>query len=75
MSGRKTTPLKELYLKIPNYIELTEEHKVIKYKVPTFHHQIRAHITDLVEKGEVKNVGYGIYAITPKGIERVKDLN
>ena len=73
ISVRGKASLKEMYSNINHHIELTENHLVIKYGVPTYQHQIRAHITDLMEKEEVKNVGRGVYAITTKGIARIKN--
>jgi len=75
ISGRGKASLKELYEKINQHIELNENHFVEKYGVPTYHHQIRAHISDLQDKGHVKNVKRGIYAITEEGITRIKFSN
>jgi triphosphoribosyl-dephospho-CoA synthetase len=63
--------LEEIYLQIRHYVSLTSRHLVITYGVPAFHHQVRAHVDDLMDKGEVRRTARGVYAITAKGDARI----
>jgi len=67
--------LQEIYDNISKFIVLKQEHLEIKYERPAYHHQIRAHIQNLLEKGELIRVGRGQYEVTEKGVTRLDNTN
>lgn len=66
-----TASLKHVYSELPSHVDLTDKHCEIKYKAPTFHHQTRAHVDDLLDKGELSRTKRGVYSITLKGRSRI----
>jgi hypothetical protein len=63
--------LKHIYSELPHYIALTIKHEEIKYRVPNYHHQTRAHIDDLMDSGDLVRIGKGTYCLTAKGHLRI----
>jgi hypothetical protein len=66
-----TVSLRNVYDELPNYIDLTTKHCEITYRAPAYHHQTRAHIDDLLDKGELIRTNRGVYSITSKGRLRI----
>jgi hypothetical protein len=66
-----TASLKHVYGKLPSYVDLTDNHYEITYKAPAYHHQTRAHVDDLLDKGELYRAKRGVYSITLKGRSRM----
>lgn len=63
--------LKEIYKKITDFIKLTKEHLKETYGRPNYQHQIRSHITNLCQSGEVTKISRGCYSLTKKGRGRL----
>jgi hypothetical protein len=66
-----TAFLKHVYASLPGCVKLTDEHYEITYNAPAYHHQARAHVGDLLDKGEVSRAERGAYSITSKGRSRI----
>jgi hypothetical protein len=66
-----TASLKHVYAELPRHVRLTDKHYEITYKVPAYHHQTRAHVDDLLDKGELSRVKRGVYSITSRGRSRI----
>ena len=66
-----TASLKHVYVELPSHVDFTDKHYEIKYKVPAYHHQTRAHVDDLLDKGELYRNKRGVYSITLKGRSRI----
>ena len=62
-----TASLNHIYSELPKYIKLTPKHKIITYKTPSYHHQTRAHVDDLLDSRDLIRTDRGIYSITPRG--------
>lgn len=62
---------KDVYEKIEEYIPLTEKHREIQYKRPTYYHQVRSHIANLVKAGDLIKIEDGLHEITETGLERL----
>ena len=62
---------KDIYNKIKDYIQLTEEHLKIQYKRPAYHNQIRSHIRNLIEQGDLVKIEDGLHEITASGLGRL----
>ena len=73
-SNAGSASLKNIYSEIPKYINLTSNHRKIKYNVPNYHHQTRAHIDDLLDSKDIIRVGRGIYTITAHGQSRIENI-
>jgi len=67
--------LQEIYDSIGQFVSLKQDHLGIKYKRPAYQHQIRSHMINLCQKGEVIRVGRGQYKITEKGLKRLSNTN
>ena len=63
--------LQQMYNKIPDFIELTKEHWKEKYGRPAYQHQIRSHIANLCQSGDLVRISRGCYSLTEKGRERL----
>ncbi len=63
--------LKDIYDKISDFIELTEEHRKKEYGRPAYQHQIRRHITNLCRSGGLNKISKGCYSLTEEGQERL----
>jgi restriction endonuclease Mrr len=63
--------LQEIYKKITDFIELTEEHLKESYERPAYQHQIRSHITNMCQSGELTKISRGCYSLTKKGREKL----
>lgn len=67
---------KQICEEIPNFIELTEEHweENTRYgRRPMYYHQVRSHIYNLCDKGELDKVARGLYRLNEKGRKRLTD--
>jgi len=69
------TSLKKTYQEIPHHIELTDAHYEIRWGVPEYQNQVRAHVDDLLDKKEVEKVKRGVYRITQRGKTRLHNTN
>ena len=63
--------LKGIYDKISDFVELTEDHRKEEYGRPAYHNQIRSHITNLCQSGEITKISRGCYSLTEKGQKKV----
>ena len=63
--------LKGIYDKIHKFIELTEEHWKEEYRRPAYQHQIRSHIANLCQLGDLAKMSRGCYFLTKDGQERL----
>lgn len=66
-----TASLQNVYDELPKHVKLTNNHYKVTYKVPAYHHQIRAHVDDLLDRGELYRAERGVYSITLKGQSRI----
>ncbi len=66
--------LKQIYIKIDDFIELKEEHFKKQYGRPAFQHQVRSHIANLCQADEVINLSRGYYSLTEKGKTRIAHM-
>ena len=66
-----TASLKHVYGELPSHVDLTDNHYEITYKAPAYHHQTRAHVDDLLDKGELYRTKRGVYSTTLKGRSRI----
>ena len=62
--------LQRIYERIANFVELQEEHLRETYGRPAYHHQVRSHIKNLCESGELIQKDRGVYALTERGLQR-----
>jgi restriction endonuclease Mrr len=65
--------LQEIYSKISEFIELTSEHlrPTIYGERPAYQHQVRSHISNLCQAGELRWISRGKYALTSAGRKRI----
>ena len=63
--------LQHIYGELFRHVNLTTKHLEITYKAPAYHHQTRAHVDGLLDKGELSRAKRGVYAITSKGRLRI----
>ena len=63
----------EIFKELPKFIELTEKHRrITKWGGrPAFQHQVRSHITNLCQSGDLNRVARGRYSLTLSGITRI----
>lgn len=73
-SNAGSSPLSHVYAEIPRHIDLTDRHREIRYKVPNYHHQTRAHIDDLMDCGDLVRISRGVYSVTSQGLQRLTDM-
>ena len=66
-----TASLKHVYDELPRHVDLTDNHYENTYKAPAYHHQTRAHVDYLLDKGELYRAKRGVYSITLKGRSRM----
>lgn len=65
--------LKQMYKRIGKFKELsksdlrTTEHG----GRPAYQHQMRSHISNLYQTGEVKRISRGLYSLTANGLKRI----
>jgi hypothetical protein len=71
VANRGTAALQHIYSELPRHVRMTDEHYEITFKAPAYHHQTRAHIDDLLDKGELSRTGRGVYSITSRGRSRI----
>jgi restriction endonuclease Mrr len=64
----------EVYEDVGKFIHLTQEHlrPTVHGGRPAYVHQVRSHITNLVQSGHLKQLRRGHYCLTAKGKGRVK---
>ena len=57
--------LQQIYERLPNFIDLTEMHlRATKWGGrPAYQHQVRSHITNLCQDGELIRISRGFYAL------------
>jgi len=69
--------LQQIYNKLADFIQLTEEHlrKTKWGGRPAYQHQVRSHITNLCQAGELARISRGRYSLTKKGLRRINILN
>lgn len=63
--------LQEIYKKITHYIDLTTEHLKESFERPSYQHQIRSHISNLCQSGELTRISMGCYSLTKNGREKL----
>jgi hypothetical protein len=66
-----TASLRHVYGQLSSHVNLTDKHYEITYKAPAYHHQTRAHVDDLLDRGELSRTKRGVYSITLKGRSRI----
>ena len=69
-----TVALQQIYrsLQSGTFMRLSQDHhKETQWGGrPAYQHQVRSHISDLVQAGDLTRVSRGVYAITEKGRKR-----
>ena len=68
--------LKQIYKKIPDFIQMTEEHlkrNPMYGNRPNYTHQVRSHISDLCQAGELNRKSRGFYILTESGLRRIRN--
>lgn len=63
--------LEQIYKKIPEFIELNEDHWKEQYGRPAYQHQIRSHIANLCQSGNLDKISRGEYSLTGEGKEKL----
>lgn len=65
--------LQQIYERLHEFIKLTEEHlrKTEWGGRSAYQHQVRSHITNLCQAGEVRRISRGYYSLTDKGLQRI----
>lgn len=66
--------LQQIYNKVPDFIQLTEEHlrrNPMYGNKPNYTHQVRSHISDLCQAGELIRISRGLYILTESGFRRI----
>ena len=55
------------------FIQLTEEHlRATRWEGrPAHQHQVRSHLTNLVQTGDLHRIGIGVYQLTEQGQQRI----
>lgn len=71
-SKNRIVSLKEIFKEIAMRIDLNDGHQEIRFNAPKYHHQIRAHIDDLLDKSELVRISRGTYSITSTGKKRIE---
>lgn len=68
--------LQQIYRKLSDYIEMGGNHlrETQWGGRPAYQHQVRSHISNLVQAGELVRVARAEYGLTKKGIVRLKRL-
>ncbi len=63
-----------IYNRIGTFILLTPEHlrPTVHGGRPAYVHQVRSHIANLVQSGDLNQVARGQYCLTAKGSNRIK---
>jgi hypothetical protein len=63
-----------IYDNVGNFIQLTKAHlrPSVHGGRPAYFHQVRSHITNLVQSGDLTQVDKGKYCLTAKGKIRIK---
>jgi restriction endonuclease Mrr len=56
------------------FLRLTEQdlRETVHGGRPAYQHQVRSHLSNLVQAGHLKKVGRGTYSLTPHGLRRVR---
>ena len=64
----------EIYENVGRFITLTAEHltPTVHGGRPAYVHQVRSHITNLIQSNDLKKIGRGEYCITVDGRNRIK---
>ena len=64
----------QLFKKLPDFINLTDEHlKPTKWGGrPAYRHQVRSHVANLCQTGDLQWVSRGCYAVTDNEKRRIK---
>jgi len=68
--------LQQIYRKLSDYVEMSEYHlRETQWGArPAFQHQVRSHISNLVQADQLVRVARAKYRLARKGIERLKRL-
>ena len=64
--------LQDIYRKLPSFTDITDKdwRETEWGGRPAFQHQVRSHITNLCDAGDLQKVERGRYALTEKGRRR-----
>jgi hypothetical protein len=75
-SAGGTANTKSIYksLESGEFIELTEEHlRATRWEGrPAYQHQVRSHLTNLVQAGDLRRIAKGVYQLTEQGLRRIE---
>jgi len=75
--GSATT--KEIYtiLETGKYIQMNESHKrkTIYGGRPAYQHQVRSHLSNLLQAGDLNRISRGTYSLSKQGYNRIKYSN
>lgn len=63
--------LEQIYKKVPDLIELNKDHWKEQYGRPAYHHQVRSHVSNLCQSGDLVKISRGHYSLTGKGKEKL----
>jgi len=72
-NGGKKVKLQAIYIKLPTFIDMdAKDLRETKWGGrPAYEHQVRSHISNLRQKGDLFRVSRGLYSISDKGIKRI----
>lgn len=65
---------KQIYKELFNFksfLKMTKKHLRITYGRPAYRHQVRSHIANLQQAGELIRISRGRYSLTEKGMRRI----
>ncbi|MGO8761120.1 MAG: hypothetical protein ACLP2P_04705 [Desulfobaccales bacterium] len=69
--------LQQIYRSLENgtFMTLTEDHlrETQWQRRPAYQHQVRSHVSNMAQAGDLLKVSTGVYAITDKGRQRIVD--
>jgi hypothetical protein len=72
-----TAGLQQIYRFLENgtFMTLTKEHlrKTQWQGRPAYQHQVRSHVSNMLQAGDLKKISKGVYTITDKGRQRILD--
>jgi len=72
------TDTQEIYRELESgeFITLEKEHlrETVHGGRPAYQHQVRSHLSNLCQAGHLRREGRGMYALTEKGLHRIKAM-